>query len=151
MFGLTPINRRNSVGTRRSRDLFDMDSWFDSFFSSALRPSLYGFDHQMKVYIKDNEKNYVIEADLPGVDKNDIQIELRDDILTIGVQRNEVTEEERNNYIHKERRTSSMCRSFRVENVQPEDIKAKFENGVLAIELPKSEVETKKQHRIDIN
>ncbi|HHT64479.1 MAG: Hsp20/alpha crystallin family protein [Caldicoprobacterales bacterium] len=151
MFGLTPINRRNSLGTRRSMDLFDLDSWFDNFFRSAFRPTFYGFDHQMKVDIKDNEKNYVIEAELPGVDKSEINVELRDDILTIGVQRNEITEEERENYIHKERRTSSMSRSFQVENVQPQDIKARFDNGVLVIELPKSEIEAKKQHRIDIN
>jgi HSP20 family protein len=132
-------------------DLFDLDSWFDNFFRSAFRPTFYGFDHQMKVDIKDNEKNYVIEAELPGVDKSEINVELRDDILTIGVQRNEITEEERENYIHKERRTSSMSRSFQVENVQPQDIKARFDNGVLVIELPKSEIEAKKQHRIDIN
>lgn len=143
MFGLTPINRRNSLGTRRSMDLFDLDSWFDNFFRSAFRPTFYGFDHQMKVDIKDNEKNYVIEAELPGVDKSEINVELRDDILTIGVQRNEITEEERENYIHKERRTSSMSRSFQVENVQPQDIKARFDNGVLVIELPKSEIEAK--------
>lgn len=53
-------------------------------------------------------------------------MELRDNILTIGVQRNEITEEERKNYIRKERRTSAVSRSFRVDNVKPEDVKAEF-------------------------
>jgi HSP20 family protein len=78
-------------------------------------------------------------------------VELRDNILTIGVQRNEITEEERKNYIRKERRTSAVSRSFRVDNVKPEDVKAEFKNGVLSITLPKAEVEDDKKYRIDIN
>jgi len=151
MFGLTPYNRRNIDVQRRSRDIFDVDSWFDSFFQDAFAPVLYSFGSTMKVDIKERDKDYLIEADLPGVNKDEINIELRDDILTIAVQRNEVTEEERQNYIRKERRTSSMCRSFRVDNVKPEDVKAKFENGVLTISLPKSEENRKPQYRIDIN
>lgn len=151
MFGMVPFNRRNMGAIRRPRDLFDVDTWFDSFFRDGFSPALYGFDGQMRVDIKENENDYVIEADLPGVDKNDIHVELRNDILTIGVQRNEITEEERKNYIRKERRSSSMSRSFRVENVRPEDIKARFENGVLSIILPKSESEKKNNYRIDIS
>lgn len=149
MFSLTPYNRRNSVSSRWPVSLFDMDSLFDGFFSNSFRPVL--FDNQMKVDIKDNGNDYVIEADIPGVDKSDIHVELRDNVLTIGVQRNETTEEERENYIRKERRTSAMSRSFRVENVKPEDVKAKFNNGVLSISLPKSKVESDKQYKIDVN
>src|SRR5690554_3254736 len=115
MFNLTPYNRRSSVSSRWPRSFFDMDSIFDNFFSNSFPPALFGFDNQMKVDIKDNGKDYIIEADLPGVDKNDIHVELRDNVLTIGVQRNELTEEERDSYIRKERRSSAMSRSFRVE------------------------------------
>jgi len=150
MFGLTPINRRNSL-SRWPRNIFDdMESLFDNFFNDGFSPAFFGFDNQMRVDIKDNGNNYIIEADLPGVDKKDIYIELRDNILTIGVQRNEITEEERKNYIRKERRTSAVSRSFRVENVKPEDVKAEFKNGVLSITLPKVESEDDKRYRIDI-
>ena len=150
MFGLTPINRRNSL-SRWPRSIFDVESWFDSFFNDSFSPAVFGFDNQLKVDIKDNGSSYLIEADLPGVDKKDIQVELRDNILTIGVQRNEITEEERKNYIRKDRRTSAVSRSFRVDNVKPEDVKAEFKNGVLSITLPKAEVEDDKKYRIDIN
>ena len=149
MFRLTPYNRKNLASPRWQGSLFDMDSIFNSFFSNSFRPVV--FENQMKVDIKDNKKDYVIEADLPGVDKNDIHVELRDNVLTIGVQQKEATEEERDNYIRKERRTSTMSRSFRVENVKPEDVKAKFKNGVLSVSLPKSKVENDKQYKIDIN
>ena len=150
MFGLTPYNRRNT-DVERQRDSFSADSWVDNFFKSFFDPSQYGNQGRMKVDIKENDKDYVIEADLPGVNKDDVQIELRNDILTISVKQNEVKEEERDNYICKERRTSSMSRSFKVDNVEAKDIKAKFDNGVLAITLPKSEKEKKNQYRIDIH
>ncbi|NLA84125.1 MAG: Hsp20/alpha crystallin family protein [Clostridiales bacterium] len=150
MFGLTPYNSRNMGLQRRMRDFFDMDSWIDSFFNDSFLPPMDVFGNPMKVDIKENKNDYVIEADLPGVDKNNINIELRDGILSINVQRNEIQQEERGNYIRKERRTSSLSRSFRVGNVKPEDVSAKFENGVLSITLPKADEEKNNQYRIDI-
>ena len=73
MFGLTPINRRNSL-SRWPRSIFDVESWFDSFFNDSFSPAVFGFDNQLKVDIKDNGSSYLIEADLPGVDKKDIQV-----------------------------------------------------------------------------
>jgi HSP20 family protein len=149
MFGLTPYNSRRNLDVQRASDLWDPESWFDNFFNDF--PTLYGSGSQMKVDIKENEKDYEIEAELPGVKKDEINIELRDDRLTISVQREEHDEEEKNNYIRKERRVSSMSRSFYVSDVKPEDVKAKFENGVLTLTLPKSEDEKKREHRIQIN
>ena len=149
MFGLTPYNNRRNLDVQRASDLWDPESWFDNFFNDF--PTLYGSGSQMKVDIKENEKDYEIEAELPGVKKDEINIELRDDRLTISVQREEHDEEEKNNYIRKERRVSSMSRSFYVSDVKPEDVKAKFENGVLTLTLPKSEDEKKREHRIQIN
>ena len=149
MFGLTPYNNRRNLDVQRASDLWDPESWFDNFFNDF--PTLYGSGSQMKVDIKENEKDYEIEAELPGVKKDEINIELRDDRLTISVQREEHDEEEKNNYIRKERRVSSMSRSFYVSDVKPEDVKAKFENGVLTLTLPKSEDEKKREHKIQIN
>ena len=149
MFGLTPYNSRRNLDVQRASDLWDPESWFDNFFNDF--PTLYGSGSQMKVDIKENEKDYEIEAELPGVKKDEINIELRDDRLTISVQREEHDEEEKNNYIRKERRVSSMSRSFYVSDVKTEDVKAKFENGVLTLTLPKSEDEKKREHRIQIN
>lgn len=150
MFGLTPYNRRN-IDVGRQRGSYPVDSLFDNFFKGFFEPYQYGLQGQMKVDIKDNEKDFVIEADLPGVDKNDVQVELKNDILTIAVQQKNVKEEERDNYICRERSSSSLSRSFKVDNVDGKDVKAKFDNGVLSITLPKSEKEKENQHRIDIN
>jgi len=109
-------------------------------------PALFTGDAQIRVDIKENEKEYIVEADLPGVKKEEINIELNNDRLTISVARNE----EKENYIRKERRSGSYCRSFHVENVVEDKISAKFENGVLSMVLPKKESGENRKNRIEI-
>ena len=92
----------------------------------------------------------MLEAEIPGVDKEDINLEYKDDILTISVERKEEVNDERENYIRKERRYGSFKRAFYVDNVDEENIKAKFKNGVLKIKLPKKELISPKQNRISI-
>ncbi|MFZ5354247.1 MAG: Hsp20/alpha crystallin family protein [Bacillota bacterium] len=150
MFGLTPYNKRNNAIERRPRDIFDIAGYFEDFFNDSFFPSFYGSSGMMKVDIKENEKEYIISADLPGVNKEEINIDLKYDRLTISVERNEQINEEKENYIRRERRFGSMSRSFYVENVVEGDIKAKFENGVLSIVLPKREASTVKRSRIEI-
>lgn len=91
-----------------------------------------------------------MEAELPGVDKENIRLELKDDILTIGVDQNEQFEEERENYIRKERRVCSMSRSFQLPNVKNEDVSASFKNGILTITLPKQNPGKTNIRRINI-
>lgn len=104
----------------------------------------------MRVDIKENEKEYIVEADMPGIKKEEINVELNDDRLTIAVERNEEINEEKENYIRKERRSGSFCRSFYVENVLDDQISAKFENGVLSVVLPKKEAGISKKNKIEI-
>ncbi len=154
MFGLTPYNKRNRGLINRPLDMLDFDNFnnfVQSFFDNDFFPSALGNTNQMKVDIKENEKEYILEAELPGVNKDDVNIELRDDRLTISVERNEQVVEEKENYIRKERRYGSQSRSFYVENVKAEDVAAKFENGVLSISLPKKEVKSSNSRKIDIN
>ena len=151
MFGLTPYRDRRNMDVQRTRDFFDPEYWFDNFFNDF--PSLYGFNDQMKVDIRENDNDYVVEAELPGVKKDEINVELRDDRLTIAVQKEDHNEEEDKdkNYIRRERRYSSMSRSFYVNDIRPEDVKAKFENGVLTLTLPKVEEQKRGDHRIQID
>ncbi|QXM05133.1 Hsp20/alpha crystallin family protein [Crassaminicella indica] len=149
MFGMIPFNRRNQL-QRRSNDLFGVGSFFDEFFNDSWFMPMSMQNSQMKVDIKENEKEYFLEAELPGVNKEDINIDLRDDYLTISVKSNEVIHEERENYIRKERRYGSMSRSFYVDNIEHEGVEAKFENGILTIKLPKKEIKEVKSRRIDI-
>ena len=134
MFGLTPYEqRKNQAAIRKPRDLFDL------FFGEDLMPSFpgNGAPTSFSADIRDMGNEYLIEAEMPGLSKEDIKIDLRDDILTIAAEKKEETSEERGSYIRRERRFGTFSRSFRVEDISQEGIDAKFENGVLKITLPK--------------
>jgi len=150
MFGLVPFGRRaNQLAARNS--LFDVESFIDDFFNEPFAPGFFTSFQPIRADIRETDKEYIIEADLPGVRKEDIKLELRDGILTIGVEKNEQIDEKRDNYIRKERRYGSFCRSFSVDGVRQEDVTASYKDGVLTVNLPKSEEVKKKTHRIDIN
>lgn len=153
MFGLSPYNKRNREMMNRPSDFFNFDNFnnfIDSFFNTDYFPEALN-NGQMKVDIKEKDNKYLLEAELPGANKDDITVELRDDMLTISVERNEQIEEEKENYIRRERRYGSQSRSFYVENINAEDIKANFENGILSISLPKKEIKSRNSRKIDIN
>lgn len=145
MFGIVPFRNNNKINQRGG--WLDMDSIFSDFFNDA---SL-GFAGigGIKADIKESDREYVVEAEVPGARKEDIKLELKDDRLTISVERSEETEEEKSNYIRRERRYGSTSRSFFIENVKQEDVTAKYENGILSILLPKSETK-KTNSRIEI-
>jgi HSP20 family protein len=146
MFGLTPYNRRNSEITRRG-DLFNV---FEDFFHDSFLPTSFGGMQSIRADISETEKEYRIDAEIPGAKKEDIKLDLRDDVLTISVEHNEEVEEERDRYIRKERRHGSYSRSFYVDNVRNEEVSAKYVDGILSIRLPKQEGERKDRYKIDI-
>jgi HSP20 family protein len=137
MFRLQPI-KHYPVRSRGS--LFpDVDRLFDDFFSNTFF-DVPKAEATMNVDIKEDEKNYIVEAELPGVDKKDIHIKTKDDYLTISVEQEENKEEENANYIRRERCSRSLKRSFYMGNVDDSKIAAKYENGILTLTLPKKEV-----------
>lgn len=150
MFGLVPY-RRKANDLAVGKDIFDMENLFEDFWNWPFTTGFFAPPHPIKADIKETDKEYIIEADLPGVKKEDIRLELRDDVLTIGVEHNEQIDEKSENYIRKERRYGSYCRSFSVDGVKRENIKAKYNDGVLTVHLPKAEEQKPKTHRIDIN
>ena len=96
----------------------------------------------MKTDIKEKKDKYLIDIDLPGYEKEDIKIEISDGYLTVHASVNkEVNDEkEKEKYVRKERYVGECSRSFYVgENLKEEDIKAKFKNGTLTLEVPKKE------------
>lgn len=148
---LVPYNKRNRGLTNRPQEFFNIDSLFDDFFSDSFVPAFFGGDSQIKVDIKEKDNEYLIEADLPGVKKEEINVDLDNNRLTISVVKNEEINEEKENYIRRERRSGSYCRSFNVENVIEEQISAKFENGVLSLVLPKKEPKQGRKSSIEIS
>ncbi len=100
---------------------------------------------------KDDE--YIVQAELPGFEKEEISVDLKNDILTISASHNEEKKEEDGNtkYLRRERRHVSCQRSFRVENVDPADIHASYTNGILEVRFPKQKDPREEQHRIEIS
>jgi HSP20 family protein len=102
-----------------------------------------------KVDVQENDNEYIIEADLPGVKKEEINLSFDHGRLGISVKKEEKIDEEKKNYIHKERRITSMCRNLYLADASGDDIKAKLEEGVLKINVAKKE-QGKEEKKIDI-
>jgi HSP20 family molecular chaperone IbpA len=142
-----------------NNDIFDeMDNFFnDGFFGTGCRTprqtrELDSSMGLMRTDVIEKEDAYQLEAELPGFNKEDIKVDLKNDTLTISAVHNENKEEKDENgkYIRRERRNSSYQRSFHVEGLKPEDIIAQYKNGVLTVNLPKKEVIPQKDEAIQI-
>lgn len=116
-------------------DLFDMPqrTYAKSYSANVL----------MKTDIKESEEGFTVEMDLPGFCREDISVELKDGYLTVTAtakKAEENTSDKKEKYVQKERFHATCNRSFYVgDNMKQEDIKAKFENGVLTLQVPKKE------------
>lgn len=147
MASLIPFNRKNTSLINSGFDEFY--NMLDDFFTDSFMPRRSLTRDTFKVDVQENGKEYIVEAELPGIEKGDIKLELNEGRLNISVEREEKSEEEKKNYIHKERRYSSMCRSIYLQDVESENATAKLENGVLVVNIPKIEkVDNTKQIEI---
>ena len=134
--------------------LTNRDYWAGDLFQDLFDDSMFNANnkHLMKTDIKEDEKKYDIEIEMPGFKKEDIKISLNNSYLTVeaNVEKKE-EKEEKKHYIYHERYYGAMSRSYYVGNtIKEEDINAKFENGILHLEIPKKlkEVEEKKYIQI---
>ena len=120
-------------------DLFN--DFFDDF--DIIPRSVFSFGNRndlMKTDIKENESGFELELDLPGYKKEDVKAQLKDGYLTVSAETKKEDESKDVNFIRKERYCGSCSRSFYVgENVTEDDIKARFENGILTLNIPKKE------------
>lgn len=121
------------------------DDFFDDFHypRKAARPSKAPEISIMKTDIKENEGGYDLAVELPGYKKEDMKLELKDGYLTINaeIKHDDNEKDDKGNYIRCERYYGKSSRSFYVgEAVTEEDIKAKYEDGILKINVPKKEV-----------
>lgn len=141
-----------------NNDIFDeMDNFFnDGFFGTCRTPrAAQQFESTsglMRTDVIEKDHEYQLEAELPGFNKEDIKIDLKDDTLTISASHSENKDEKDSSgkYIRRERRSSSYQRSFHVEGLKPEDIIAQYRNGVLTVSLPKKEEIPQKEEPIRI-
>ena len=137
--------------------LFDNMFPFDEKFFTEKKDPLYGknVSRLMKTDVRETEKTYELDIDLPGFKKDEIQMELNDGVLTISAANglNKDEEDKKGNYIRKERYAGSMSRSFYVgKHVTVEDVHPKYESGILSFSVPKAEAKPveEKKHYISI-
>ena len=137
MFNMTPYKTSRSVMPRGLFDEFSNDffrPFFEGGFTGLTRP-----ERAMKVDVRDDGDKYTLEADIPGVSKDDLKVEVSNGVLTISANYNQEKEEkgEDERYVYRERRCGSMSRAFNVEGIREDDISAQFKDGVLTLTLPK--------------
>lgn len=124
------------------RNLFN-DDIFDGFFDDLVRPARETrYTRQlMSTDIKELENGYELHIELPGYKKDDVQAELKDGYLTVTASaKTEDENAEKGRFVRRERYVGTCSRSFYVgKELTQEDIKAKFEDGILKISLPKPE------------
>lgn len=127
---------------------FLRENLFDDFFDDFSKPLANfgrtgGFSSQavvMKTDIKEMENGYELNIELPGVKKENVQVELKDGYLTVNAAHGSSSEDkdEKGKYLRRERYYGTASRSFYVgEQIKQEDIKARFENGILKLTFPK--------------
>jgi len=122
---LVKFNPLNSVLSR--------DSFFDDFFT----PAKTGFDPRIDVV--ENEKDFLVTAELPGLDKKDFKLTVENNVLILEGEKKSSSEEKDDNYFRIERSYGAFRRAFRLtDSVDSKKIKADYKNGILEVIIPKA-------------
>jgi HSP20 family protein len=135
MSGLIPVNRKYTAVLPTGFE--DFYTVLDDFFSGGTEFRRNLARDTFKVDVEETPEAFKIQAELPGVKKEEIGLELSEGRLTISVKKEENVEEEKKNYIHRERRSNSMARGIHLGDVSPEGINASLEDGILTIRVEK--------------
>ena len=140
MFALTPFERK-------SYDLFNAFHDFEKDFFGEESGTF-----SCKTDVRDEGDHYVLEAELPGFDKSDINLDISDGYLTLSAEHNtENSEKDKDGkYIRRERSYGSYRRSFDLAGINADNIDAEYKNGILFVDLPKKEVEKPATKRLEI-
>lgn len=133
--------------------LFDLDRFFDNSWPSLAQEGNSLSTFAPRVDVKEKDNAYEISAELPGVNKEDVEVTLHNGILSIKAEtRREDKEEKDGQVIRQERRYGKFVRSFDLgPQVKDDNINARFENGILTLTAPKSEPEVPQARRIEIH
>ena len=135
MFDLMPRSFMNP--------LFDMDRMTRDFFGD--RPM-----EAFRTDIRDHGDRFTLEAELPGFQKEDITVDVEGDKLTIQAKHQSEINQKDDSYLRRERYYGSYTRSFDISAVDAENIHARYENGVLTLDLPKKTATVPASRRLEI-
>ena len=131
MASMVPYDRYGNA-IRRS---FPLGDFFDDFFTSPLVST--ASDAAFKMNVEDAGESYVVTAQLAGVNRDEIDVELNEGRLSISVEKKETEEEKGKNYLHKETREWSATRGVYLKDAATEGLSAKLADGVLTVNVPK--------------
>lgn len=131
---------KNSLMTRP-------ESFLDSFLNDGFARG-YSFGNNIDIYHADGQYN--VEVNIPGFNKEDIQVHFDHDILTISAKHEETINEDNRDYVYRSRRQSEYSRQIRFENINAEAIDASYDKGVLKVVLPDREEIEPSLKRIDV-
>ena len=147
MLEIRPATRRNLYANP-----FRLFDEFDRAFFGNNFGALSASTASIRTDITETADGYLLEAELPGFTKEDIQLSVDGDMLTISAERKSETEEKdsENRIIRSERRYGSCSRRFDISGIEAEAIGAKYENGILSLTLPRKAQEVPASRRIDI-
>ena len=140
MFGMLPFERSDD-------NLFDT---FDNFTRNFFRDSNTTLP-AFRTDIREEGDKYVLEAELPGFDKGDIKLDVKDGILTISAEHSAEQNAGKGNYVRRERRYGSFSRSFDITGIDEAGITAAYNNGILELNLPKAVPVVPESRRIAID
>ena len=129
--------------TRLMPNRFYLDDVFDDFMFPTVKDSEFG---KMKCDIYEKDNTYYLEMDIPGFDKKDISLEVKNGYLNVTAHRKSEEDVKEKNYIRKERSYGKFQRSFYVGDLDEDKIEASFNNGTLTVVIPKKEAETNKKY-----
>lgn len=138
----------------RSNRIFNdlMTDPFDNFFGTMAVPSVKTTPNLMRTDIRETETGFELTIDLPGFDKEGVQAELKDGYLTVTAETKQETEDKKGTYVRQERFSGKCSRTFYVgDDIEEDDIKAKFEDGVLKIAVPKKQEQPKLEEKKTIS
>jgi HSP20 family protein len=152
------IKKQQSDVTRHHDPFAQMRAELDRLFENFIGRSVFGAPTQWQaaqltpsIDVRENEKEIVVDAELPGMNENDLQVIVRDGVLSLKGEKKSDRDEKKDTYHLVERSYGSFERSFRLpESVNEEQIKADFSNGVLHVVVPKRPEAAKAEKKIPI-
>lgn len=146
MFTMVPYRRNLTTRPARVFDSLLNDPFYRSFFHVPENVA-----NHFRVDIRELEDAYQIEAELPGLNQDQINLTIDEGMLTISADYQSKNKQEDNGRYYCERRSGHMERSFSLDNIDIEHIHANYKNGILYVNLPKEKPEEKQIRRIPIN
>jgi len=140
MFSLVPWKKNKAQTGIFFAPFREMEEMFNRAFSDFFDATVTEKIGLPAFNMYKDKGNLIVEASLPGYDKNNITVELEGDLLTIKGEQKEEKEEKEKDYYHREFHAGSFTRTVKLPGkVNPDDLKAKYENGVLKVILPSAE------------